>query len=94
MILDPNSLESLKWISETVDYDPDVLEITTNKCFKQDGREKEILQFALTNGLSLDVINTNTLRKVSSLNLPEFDQNEIKRILMYREVESGRPTPY
>lgn len=89
MIIDPNNLESLKWISEAVNYDPNVLEIATNKCLKNDPlrRDKEILEFALSNGLSLDAINTYTLKKVSHLKLPEFDQHsdEIKRILNFRE---------
>jgi len=87
MVVDIKNLESLKWISEAVNNDLQVLTEATNMCLAYDNqkRDKEIIDFALTNGLSFEVINTTALKRVSSL--PEFNQNmdEIKRILDSRK---------
>jgi len=83
MLVSIKNLESLQWISGAVNNDVNVLRDATNMCLANDKNENDqkIVEFALTNGLSFDVLNTAALKRISSL--PEFNQHrdEIKSIL-------------
>ena len=82
MVVQINKFESLQWISSAVNNDV-VLQDATNMCLANDKNENDqkIVEFALTNGLSFDRLNTAALKRISSL--PEFNQHtdEIKSIL-------------
>jgi len=83
MVVSMNNLESLQWMSGVINNDIEALRVATNMCLANDKNENDqkIVEFALTNGLSFDMLQTAALKRISSL--PEFNQHrdEIKSIL-------------
>jgi len=67
-IVEVRSLDRLRWVCDTLNYDKDVVRVASNQClaFNKEGT-REILEFSLQNGLNLEDVNTTALKRVAAL---------------------------
>jgi len=84
-IIDVHTVDKLRWVASTLNYDTSVMTHATNMCLSNNkDKVKEILDFALQHGVSLDTVNTTALKKAAEI--PEFSkQKEAATILEERE---------
>jgi len=67
-IVEVRSLDRLRWVCETLNYDKDAVRVASNQCLalNKEGT-REILEYSLQNGLNLEDVNTTALKRVAAL---------------------------
>jgi len=92
IVEDITDIEHLKWLSETLNSNTEILRKATNICLANTKKDKtlskEILDYSLQQGQSLDKVNTKSLKMFLENDQYPNHAEEIKRILMEREEKA------
>jgi len=92
LVIDIHSEEKLRWVCSTLNQDPEVVRFATNMCLANSSPDHSLqILYGVQQGLSLDNVNTTTLKKVAAIK--DYKHSQQAQLVLQSRNESKNLSP-